>query len=140
MKETLPHILGQIETERELQDEQWGGAAHDDTHVADDWTTQITHHLNAANRDIADYPKFRKRLVKIAALAVAGIQSQDRRRFNQMTNENSNFEEWMKQIREVGVFYNLYGIDSIISEDVWVDNFDNGETPLEAILEDLSQM
>ncbi|HRH45001.1 MAG TPA: hypothetical protein PKY82_25415 [Pyrinomonadaceae bacterium] len=140
MKNNIQHVLGQIETERDLQDDQWGGQTHDDTHFPVDWTTQIAHHLEAANREIADYPKFRKRLLKIAALAVAGIQSQDRLRFDQLNCENSQFKDWFKQVREAGIFYNLYGADSVVSEEVWKVNFDNGETPLEAILEDLSQM
>lgn len=140
MKNSLPFVLGQVETERSLQDEEWGGSVHDDTHQIADWLEQITRQLNFATNEISDYAQFRQRLIKISALAVAGIESQDRLRFNQSKNTNSPFEEWIKQVKEVGISYNLYSSDSDVPGDIWRDNYDNGKTPLEAVIEDISLM
>lgn len=76
-------ILCDIAAERAAQDEQWGGATHDDGHMAHDWLVFIGQQLKRARADYAQVGGFpapvRARLVKIAALAVAGIESIDRR-------------------------------------------------------------
>lgn len=70
-----------ISRERERQDQQWGGPAHDDTHDAPEWLGLIYNQIVSANHagaEVYDPSQVRARLVKIAALAVAGIQSIDR--------------------------------------------------------------
>lgn len=64
-----------IEAERVRQDAQWGGASHDDGHPMLDWLDFIDHQITRA-RGLPH--QIRDRLVKIAALAVAGIESIDR--------------------------------------------------------------
>lgn len=62
--------------EREYQDKKWGGPSHDDTETEENWVKYITEYANAQGR-AKDYD-FRKRLVKVAALALAAIESIDR--------------------------------------------------------------
>lgn len=84
-------VFDEVGDERKRQDEQWGGPEHDDAHALRDWLTFIEKQVGAARMrqedqnsrpDIAGgylhVPELRRRLVKIAALAVAGIESIDR--------------------------------------------------------------
>jgi hypothetical protein len=80
-----PAITAVLE-ERQQQDAQSGGPAHDDKHDEGDFLEYIG---NQVGKAIADYDKaatpadeaaaFRARFVKIAALAVAAIESIDRK-------------------------------------------------------------
>jgi hypothetical protein len=79
-------ITDDILTERTNQDAQWGGPAHDDTHSPLDWATFIANQqekiaIGAITRGAPYYatPDCRQRLVKIAALAVAALESMDRK-------------------------------------------------------------
>lgn len=80
-------IILDVVRERMRQDEQWGGSRHDDTHHAGEWLQYIgKQQVLAVNETIADDdlrlvdPQgYRERLVKIAALAVAALQSHDRK-------------------------------------------------------------
>jgi hypothetical protein len=80
-------IYQEIETERRSQDRQWGGPWHDDTHSPLDWwlfinrqwerggdDTRVSHAVGLAGW----HANVRGRFVKIAALAVAAIESIDR--------------------------------------------------------------
>lgn len=92
MDETIqPHahfttICREIQAERALQDAQWGGAAHDDTHDPASWCDFIEHQIHRAAATVSDRPTWtaddlrllRQRLIKIAALGIAGVQSIDR--------------------------------------------------------------
>lgn len=82
-------IFGEVRAEREAQDGQWGGPDHDDAHTRDGdgdaWPDYISAQLKklAGERTWAvagegERRVTRARLVKIAALAVAGIESIDR--------------------------------------------------------------
>jgi len=77
---TVPDAFTDIRAERTRQDAQWGGPAHDDTHIEWDWFEYIGSQIQKANRDrwAIGESSPRERLVKIAALAVAGIESIDR--------------------------------------------------------------
>lgn len=83
--------------ERNRQDQQWDGPEHDDDHTSYDWSAFIHHHtakLHLLRREHGRLrgephewvesdgpaPDYRERLVKIAALAVAAIESYDRRK------------------------------------------------------------
>ena len=72
-------VLYEMQNERKRQDEKWGGPEHDDKHRAKDWA------LYRAKRehDILDRSETarcnRDDLIEIAALAVAQIESMDRR-------------------------------------------------------------
>lgn len=73
-------ILAEIDAERDRQDVTWGGPEHDDEHVPDNWSAFIEEHcfkaLTALPHDRATY---RRRMVEVAALAVAALESEDRR-------------------------------------------------------------
>lgn len=77
-------LFGQISRERVRQDEEWGGAEHDDEHEPLDWVRFIRKQCGI----IANPPEtgivggYESRMVKIAALAIAAIESY-RRRSNQ---------------------------------------------------------
>lgn len=84
----MENIFEEIKQERARQDEQWGGAEHDDGHDLHDWSTYILHQLGHRTRAhstpkelLAHVGKAeaRERLIKIAALAVAAIESIDRK-------------------------------------------------------------
>lgn len=80
------HFAGQLQgpaglfmealAERDRQDEQWGGPAHDDTHDELDWSSYIDHQTHKIV--VADVDK-RQGFVKIMALAMAAIESIDRK-------------------------------------------------------------
>jgi hypothetical protein len=76
-------IIGQVITERKRQDMQWGGPEHDDTHSLFDWDDYIEHQLNKIlflEEGSVDREKVaRDALIKVAALAVAAVESIDRR-------------------------------------------------------------
>lgn len=80
-------VFFDIVAERIRQNEQWGGPGHDDEHAAADWLRfVVTQAVKARegclddNYLIAVDPEgYRARLVKIAALAVAAIESHDRK-------------------------------------------------------------
>lgn len=71
--ETMNPVFAEVAAERLRQDEQWGGAKHDDGHESADWWEFILHQYQNVNAQT-----HRERLVKVAALAVAGIESFDR--------------------------------------------------------------
>lgn len=70
-------IWQEIRAERKYQDSKWGGPDNDDTRSEKDWQWYISEYANAQGR-AADYD-FRKRMVKVAAMAVAAIESFDRK-------------------------------------------------------------
>lgn len=84
--------LQAIDDERDRQDKQWGGPEHDDAHKPVEWCEFIAHQ-NATGgceslglfedcHDATDEEKaaaFRSRMVKVAALALAAIESHDRK-------------------------------------------------------------
>jgi hypothetical protein len=86
-------IIGQVITERKRQDMQWGGPEHDDTHSLFDWDDYIEHQLNKIlfiehnQTEDVNLPEYEKRrntiardaLIKVAALAVAAVESIDRK-------------------------------------------------------------
>ena len=77
-------ILGEIVNERDLQDRQWGGPEHDDQHGMMDWLNYIQKQSNQAtallcHQEPGGPEQYRERMVKIAALAVAAIESYDRK-------------------------------------------------------------
>jgi hypothetical protein len=72
-------LLNEIVRERDSQDEEWGGPDHDDSHDRADWVRFIEKQCRlaqtAASRPLDDYES---RMVKIAALAVAAVESSRR--------------------------------------------------------------
>lgn len=77
----MQSIFDEIKAERERQDAKFGGADHDDTHSVFHWFGVVRQYVIKAERDY-DYPKFgavRRRLIQVAALAVAAVEVIDRR-------------------------------------------------------------
>jgi hypothetical protein len=71
-------IFDEVLAERDYQDQKWGGAQHDDNEENEqNWQRYITEYANAQGR--ADGRPFRTRMVKVAALAFAAIESYDRK-------------------------------------------------------------
>lgn len=68
-------IWAEIQEERERQSKNWGGAQHDDQHTPNDWIAFIAYHAGRGSYRA----NFRTQMVKVAALAVAAIESWDRR-------------------------------------------------------------
>ena len=81
-EEFLACVLG----ERLSQDEQWGGPEPDDTHAAHEWLGFIQKQLDGADVALDPPPGgsnldiYESRLLDVAALAVAAIQSIRRKR------------------------------------------------------------
>jgi hypothetical protein len=74
-------ILHEIFQERQRQDEQWGGPEHDDQHIDDDWIALLRRRIDRADVDLnvnGDHDSYRKRLIQVAALAVAATEAYDR--------------------------------------------------------------
>lgn len=73
------NVWSAIKRERAAQDQQWGGPDHDDQHTSTEWLV-----FRAGFEVRADtfqtYPEQRGALIKIAALAVAQVESIDRKR------------------------------------------------------------
>ena len=91
-------LYHEIERERERQDTQCGGPGHDDDLEWDDWTDFISKQVRKLTERkpsidlgesienyrarvlwVGEQAEFRERMVKIAALAVAAIESYDRK-------------------------------------------------------------
>lgn len=87
MMQGTDRAMMSVIAERLAQNEQWGGPEHDDTHTGDDWLSFIgKQQLTAVNEtlsdnglEVMDPEGYRARLVKIAALAFAAIESHDRK-------------------------------------------------------------
>lgn len=91
-KPTLPTpsdfeiVYADILQERRAQDAQWGGGVHDDSHDLTDWPKFIARFTRLAADSVSlsvekpEHIEFEKRMIKIAALAVAAIQSSRRQR------------------------------------------------------------
>ncbi len=78
-------VLQEIRIERNRQDHQWGGPVNDDGHRAGDWLGFIDDHLGRAkqsivNRVLITEDDYRQNLIEVAALAVAAVESLDRKR------------------------------------------------------------
>lgn len=77
---TRQRLYAQVEEERRAQDAQWGGAANDDLHSPRDWVALACRHLGLAVDDGRDHDpaRWRRQMVRVAALALAAVESQDR--------------------------------------------------------------
>lgn len=79
------HALRDVLWERAQQDQQHGGPAHDDTHTVEDWlgfmeaqAMKVPHGRVMNGNSVEPRDVCRERFVKIAALAIAAIESHDR--------------------------------------------------------------
>ncbi|MBW8267936.1 hypothetical protein [Caldovatus aquaticus] len=74
-------VLSEIAAERTRQDAQWGGPAHDDTMPLDEFVALIRDYAGWARVKAREgsMVEARQRLIQVAALAVAAVESLDRR-------------------------------------------------------------
>jgi len=68
----MRNVYADVRKERKAQDQEWGGPKHDDTHSNGDWISYVRRHTDKASYD------FRKQMIRVAALAVAAVESYDR--------------------------------------------------------------
>jgi hypothetical protein len=71
-------IFNEIEAERHAQDQKWGGPDHDDRHGSYDWVAFVARDLGLAVTRPWDAGEFRRRMLRVASLAVAAIEWADR--------------------------------------------------------------
>ena len=82
----MDNILNEIKAEREYQIARWGNDADDKLNGPNDWVAYIAHHSSRwFPGGFAPYSPevledFRKQMVKVATLAVAAIESHDRKK------------------------------------------------------------
>ncbi len=76
-----PNVLDEVAAERTRQDAQWGGAGHDDAQPTDTFVQLITDYAGWARVKAREGSSVeaRHRLIQVAALAVAAVESLDRR-------------------------------------------------------------
>jgi len=74
-------IIVEVANERARQDEKWGGPNHDDKHSTAEFAQWIEDYAGWARMmaSMNSPDKARRRLVQIAALAVAAVESIDRK-------------------------------------------------------------
>jgi hypothetical protein len=82
-------IIAEIHAERDRQGAEWGGPEHDDTHNLAEWFDFIEHQDRQYMKFVRDHceeqqetlfqAEARNRFIKIAALAIAAMESLDRK-------------------------------------------------------------
>lgn len=74
-------LFSEVVTERAVQDAQFGGASHDDQLTPPEWLSIMMRHLGLAAGNALGPRRRRPRrqLVRVAALAVAALESWDRK-------------------------------------------------------------
>lgn len=74
-------VLGELAAERQRADGKWGGAQHDDALTPDQWWAVLTDYAGWARRMwvMGSPDQARRRLVQLAALAVAAVEVIDRK-------------------------------------------------------------
>lgn len=74
--------LADVADERERQDAKWGGPSHDDHHSTADFVQLIEDYAGWARTmaGMDSHDKAERRLIQVAALAVAAVESSRRRR------------------------------------------------------------
>jgi len=92
-------IANEIAAERIRQDAQWGGPEHDDQHTPQDFLRYIGKQVHKGQQ--AQFAGEREALVKIAALAVAALESMNRTAAPAAAPARAGREaEWITKLRE----------------------------------------
>ena len=78
---SMEKVLLQVKDERRIQDHKWGGSDHDDEHSVEEFCWYIKNYAgwSAQMASMNSPQKARKRLVQVAALAVAAVEMIDRK-------------------------------------------------------------
>jgi len=81
MSKKTQDILKEIAEERARQDQIWGGPEHDDEHNVPGWISLIRIYMDKAHSALygAGNKTYRRRMIQVAALVVAAIESLDRK-------------------------------------------------------------
>lgn len=82
----MADVYEEIKAERAYQIERWGNDKDDELNRPNDWVAYIAHHSSRwfpggfapYSPEVLD--EFRKQMVKVATLAVAAIESHDRKK------------------------------------------------------------
>lgn len=75
----MDRIFDEIRAERERQDAQWGGSEHDIYVRSSDWLAVVDKFARNADRAYPLNPEeYRRRMMQIAAIAVAACEAYDR--------------------------------------------------------------
>lgn len=75
--ESRASIYEEIESERAYQDQKWG-SAFDDKNTANDWSKYVCDYAAGASTLVFDQETFERNMRKVAALAVAAIETSRR--------------------------------------------------------------
>lgn len=116
------NIYDWIDCERAYQDERWG-ATFDDQNTANDWVTYINRYAAKACEFDISTVKFQKAMIKVAALAVAAIETVRRvgslppRHYDQAKAETVGTMEFS------GKFEDLPGIKGLILKDISMEEW-----------------
>ena len=81
MAKPISTVLQEVQHERERQDDKWGGPTEDDARKQPtDWVLDIEAYVTWACQmhRMGDQGKYRRRMMQVAALAVAACESYDR--------------------------------------------------------------
>ena len=90
-RELVYGVLGEILTERDRQDEKWGGSGHDDCHSVNDWiayTVFLMGRMQSMYYHADPAKSARAGFIRIASLAVAVIESIDRKLLQPKENKH----------------------------------------------------
>jgi hypothetical protein len=71
-------VYDEIRAERDRQDAKWGGPEADDRNRPNDWVAYLAGHIGRAWAWPMDLAVYRRQLIRVAALAVAAVESLDR--------------------------------------------------------------
>ncbi len=76
----MSHIMIEVTNERMVQDQEWG-IKRDDSHSEWGWIALLTRHAGLAVNDglEKDVGRFRKQMVRVAAIAIAAVEAFDRK-------------------------------------------------------------
>lgn len=76
---SLHQVISDVEDERLRQGDRWG-VVNDDRNTLDDWLIYINKYCLLADQAEPNSSSQRRRLIQVAALAVAAVESFDRNR------------------------------------------------------------
>lgn len=84
------HLYLALDVERAYQDALWGGPSHDDGHTPRDWVALACRHLGLAVDDSRghDQGRWRRQMLRVAALCLAAVESQDRLAGRELTADD----------------------------------------------------
>lgn len=93
-KESTLRVLEAVANERIRQDGKWGGSDHDDSHDIEVFVELIQDYAAWARvmAGMRNSEKTRYRLVQVAALAVAAVESLDRRISSSISGDHERAE------------------------------------------------